>query len=122
MPDDQVVCYVSANLPNWSPRPTVNWTVSLRCNSRWASGVMNLYLYYRFNLNDTWQLARQTGNIPLTGEDSSMLIMQGVPYTVTPCFPAYWLGQVYVEVTFYAGYPITDRGWFYTAQQPFLTC
>lgn len=123
VPDDQVVCGVDGWKPTWSPKPTVNFGLKMRCNGRWASGLAHLYLYYRFSEGDSWTLANRAENIPLRGGDSSTLVVEGLSHTLAPCFPAYWYGVVYVEATFYAGSPLTDWGWFGTTRpDPFLSC
>ncbi|HEX7308220.1 hypothetical protein [Lentzea sp.] len=123
VPDDQVKCGVDGWKPTWSPKPTVNFGLKMQCNGRWVRGVVHLYLYYRFSQSDTWTLAARNEFIPLPGGDSSTLVLQGLSHTLTPCFPAYWYGQIYVEATFYAGSPLTDWAWFGTSlPDPFLTC
>ncbi|OLF14320.1 hypothetical protein BLA60_04080 [Actinophytocola xinjiangensis] len=123
VPDDQVVCGVGGWKPTWSVKPTVNFGFTMQCNGRWASGTAHIYLFYRFSETDTWTLAAKDEYIQLRGGDSSTLVMQGLPHTLAPCFPAYWYGQVYIEVTFYAGSPLTDWAWFEsTPPDPFLSC
>jgi len=123
VPDDQVTCGVDGWKPTWSPKPTVNFGVKMQCNGRWQRGTAHLYLFYRFSESDNWTLATKEEFIPLPGGDSSTLVMRGLSHTLTPCFPAYWYGQIYVEATFYAGSPLTDWAWFGTSRpDPFLSC
>lgn len=123
VPDDQVTCGVDGWKPTWSPKPTVNFGLKLQCNGRWQRGVAHLYLFYRFSEGDSWTLATKEEFIPLPGGDSSTLVLRGLSHTLTPCFPAYWYGQIYVEATFYAGSPLTDWAWFGTSRpDPFLSC
>ncbi|WP_394821455.1 hypothetical protein [Pendulispora albinea] len=122
VPDDQVVCYVGASLPSWGPRPTAGWTFDMQCNGRWVRGSLSMYLWYRFSANDSWTLATKNEFIPLNGGNSSTRIMQGLHHTLPVCFPAYWVGVATVEVTFYAGSPITERAAFQTVPEQFLGC
>jgi hypothetical protein len=123
VPDDQVVCGVGGTKPTWSPKPTVYFGLTMRCNGRWVRGSASLYLFYRFSASDSWALAAKKEYVPLPGGDSSTLVIEGLSHTLAPCFPAYWYGQVYVEATFYAGNPMTDSAWFgTTSPDPFLSC
>ncbi|WP_433260559.1 hypothetical protein ACQPZF_24445 [Actinosynnema sp. CS-041913] len=122
VPDDQVVCNLDASLPDWSPRPTVNWTFIMQCDGRWLRGTLHMYLLYKFNESDSWSVAHKNENIPLNGGNSSTRVMQGLPHTLGTCFPAFWIGVAYVEVTFYAGKPLTDSIWVETVPEKFLSC